>query len=74
MYIFIYIYVYIYILRRVFVVRIVCKMYVNIHLCKYTLNETVFCKYKVDDLISIHQGCPLYVVKLAPLFYKCDQV
>jgi hypothetical protein len=47
---------------RVFVVRIVCKLYVNIHLCKYTQNETVFCKYKVDDLISIHQGCPSNVV------------
>jgi hypothetical protein len=56
------------------VVFIVCKLHVNIHLSKYTMNDTVLCKYKVDDLTSIHQGCPLYVVLLAPLFYKCDNV
>jgi hypothetical protein len=41
---------------------------VSIHLCKYIPNETDFCKYKVSDLISIHQVCPLYVVLLDRYF------
>jgi hypothetical protein len=34
------------------------------------LNETGLCKYKGKDIISIHQGCPLYDValKFTPLY------
>jgi hypothetical protein len=68
-YICMYVFIYLYILMRVFVVRIICKLYVNIYLCKYTLNETVFDKYEVDGLISTHQGCLSYVAQLALLLY-----
>jgi hypothetical protein len=33
-------------------------------ICAHTLNETGLCKYKVKDVINIHQGCPSYVIAL----------